>query len=164
MSSSKKWNQQSNGKHGRSNHSVSIEGVKLIVSRTSLSLSAMKAKELGTQLNVLLRKVKQIPSPKPIIGSPRVQGWLAGVAFALIDGLDEATAQSEKSEFYVTAFDGTSMGQAFGLDMVISGIRIQQAGPTLGYNAIYHEFMEKGKMSFLDGKLNHTILDDLLRI
>ena len=111
---------------------------------------------------MLLRELKQIPSPKPILGSPRVQGWLAGVADKLIEGLDEATAQSEKSEFYVTSFDGTSMGQAFGLDMVISGIRIRQAGPTIGYNAIYFEFFEKGKESLSEEGLDTSILEELL--
>ena len=123
-----------------------------------------KAKELGTQLNALLRELKQIPSPKPILGSPRVQGWVAGLAKSLIEGLDEATAQSEKSEFYVIAFDGTSMGQAFGLDMVINGVRIQKAGPTMGYNAIYHEFLEKGKASLTDDGLDYSILEELVRI
>jgi hypothetical protein len=50
-----------------------------------------KAKELGQQLNMLPHEVKQIPSPKSILVSPIVQGWLAGVADTLIEGLDEAT-------------------------------------------------------------------------
>lgn len=125
---------------------------------------AMRAKQLGLQLNTLLRDLKQIPRPKPILGSPRVQGWLTGVAMTLVDGMPEAEAQAAKAEFYVTAFDGTSMGQAFGLDMVINSTRIMQAGPTVGYNAIYHEFIEKGKTSLTDGELNTEVLESLLRI
>ena len=138
--------------------------MKLIVALTSVSLSLMKAKAFGIQLNTLLRELKQIPSPKPILGSPRVQGWLTGVALALIDGMPEAEAQAAKAEFYVTAFDGTSMGQAFGLDMVINSTRIVREGPTMGYNAIYHEFIERGKASFNEGDLDFRILEELLRI
>lgn len=120
------------------------------------------SKELGTQLNELLRKLKQIPSPKPILGSPRVQGWLTGVAMAMVEGLNEAEAQSAKAEFYVTAFDGTSMGQAFGLDMIINSTTIVQTGPTMGYNAIYFDFIEKGKLAWVGGELDTTLLRELL--
>jgi hypothetical protein len=138
--------------------------VNLRVSSTSVSLLPMSAKQFGTQLNTLLRELKQIPRPKPILGSPRVQGWLSGVAMVLIDGMEEAEAQAAKTEFYVTAFDGTSMGQAFGLDMVISFTRIAQIGPTEGYNAIYFEFIEKGKASMKNGKLSTDVLESLLSI
>ncbi len=124
----------------------------------------MNGAHAGIKLNALLRELKQIPSPKPILGSPRVQGWLAGWAIAFTEDLEDAEAQAEKASFFVTAFDGTSMGEAFGLDMLINSNRILQAGPSVGYNAIFFEFVEKGKASFVDGKLNFDKVRSLIAI
>ncbi len=94
------------------------------------------------------------------MGSPRVQGWISGFAEALSKGAPDPEVFIR--EFYVIAMDGTSMGQAFGLDMAISKQRIRKEGPTLGYNTIYFEFFEKGKAESAITDLNESTLFELI--
>lgn len=113
--------------------------------------NSLTAKESAERLNQLLRDCKQVPHPTPILGSPRIQGWIAGYAQALANQV--ADPEIYIREFYVIAMDGTSMGQAFGIDMAISKQRIDKEGPTLGYNSVYFEFYTKGQ--------NEAALEDL---
>ena len=118
------------------------------------------ASSKGAFLNQFLRDCKQIPHPTPILASPRVQGSFAGYAQALADRSDDP--ETYLREFYVTSMDGTSMGQAFGLDMLISKGRLANEGPTLGYNTIYFEFFEKGKSECELADLKQSTLFDLI--
>lgn len=118
------------------------------------------AAAVGQAINQFLRDCKQIPHPTPIMGSPRVQGWIAGFADAHSE--DAEDAELYVREFYVTAMDGTSMGQAFGLDMAISKQRIAKDGPSLGYNTIYFEFFEKGRSEHKASDISETTLFELL--
>ena len=121
-----------------------------------------KGLEIGTFLNAFLREKKQIPHATPIIFNPRIQGCLNGFCdgFAEAMQMSEADTHALRSAIYVNMFDGTSTGQRMGLDALSERQRILNAGPTLGYNAIYFEFTEKGKA---DGNAfsenpNHTLL------
>ena len=117
---------------------------------------------IGKQLNDFLRNKKQIPHATPIIFNPRIQGWLNGLCDGLSEALNlnEADSHALRSAIYVNMFDGTSTGQRMGLDALSERQRILNVGPTLGYNAIYFEYSEKGVD---DGKAfalnpNHTLL------
>jgi len=108
---------------------------------------ADKGLEIGKRFNDFLREKKQIPHATPIIFNPRLQGWLTGFCdcYAEVLGLDENDAHTLRSAIYINMFDGTSTGQRMGLDALSERQRILSTGPTLGYNAIYFEFIEKGK-------------------
>ncbi len=121
-----------------------------------------KGLAIGKQFNDFLREKKQIPHATPIIFNPRIQGWLNGFCdgFSEAMNLNEADSHALRSAVYVNMFDGTSTGQRMGLDALSERQRILSAGPTIGYNAIYFEFTEKGKA---DGNAfsenpNHTLL------
>ena len=113
---------------------------------------------VGKQFNEFLREKKQIPHATPNIFNPRIQGWLNGftTGFAEASGFDENDTHAFLSAVYINMFDGTSTGQRMGLDALSERQRIMQAGPTLGYNAIYFEFIEKGKV---DGKVYFSNTD-----
>ena len=121
-----------------------------------------KGLEIGKFLNDFLREKKQIPHATPIIFNPRIQGWLNGFATGYTEDLElnETDSQSVISAIYVTTFDGTSTGQRMGLDLLSERQRILNTGATLGYNAIYFEFTEKGKVDakFYAANENHTLL------
>ena len=106
-----------------------------------------KGLELGTFLNNFLREKKQIPHATPNIFNPRIQGWLTGFTngYAELLNLNESDTQTLINAIYVNMFDGTSTGQRMGLDTLSERQRILQTGPTIGYNAIYFDFIEKGK-------------------
>jgi hypothetical protein len=106
---------------------------------------AEKGLEIGKHFNDFPREKKQIPHATPIIFNSRLQGWLTGFAdgYAEVLGLDENDSHTLRSAIYM--FDGTSTGQRMGLDTLSERQRILITGPTLGYNAIYFEFIEKGK-------------------
>jgi hypothetical protein len=110
-----------------------------------------KGLEIGKLFNDFLREKKQIPHATPIIFNPRIQGWLNGFCdgFSEAMNLNEADSHALRSAIYVNMFDGTSTGQRMGLDALSERQRILQTGPTLGYNAIYFEYSEKG---VADGK------------
>lgn len=112
---------------------------------------ADKGLELGNLFNVFLREKKQIPHATPILFNPRMQGWLNGFCdgFAEAMKLSANDAHTLRSAVYVTMFDGTSTGQRMGLDALSERERIMRAGPSIGYNAIYFEFTEKGRLDGL---------------
>lgn len=113
--------------------------------------SSEKGLEIGKLLNDFLREKKQIPHPTPIIFNPRIQGWLNGFVSGIAEAnqLDDKDEHTLRSAVYVTMFDGSSTGQRMGLDTLSERQRILAEGPSLGYNAIFFEFTEKGKV---DGK------------
>ena len=106
-----------------------------------------KGLELGTFLNNFLRDKKQIPHATPNIFNPRLQGWLTGFADGYAEALElnEDDAHTLRSAIYINMFDGTSTGQRMGLDTLSERQRILNTGPTMGYNIIYFDFIEKGK-------------------
>lgn len=110
-----------------------------------------KGLEIGKLFNDFLREKKQIPHATPIIFNPRLQGWLNGFTTGLAEAMElsEEDSHTLTSAIYINMFDGTSTGQRMGLDTLSERQRIMSTGPTLGYNAIYFEFIEKGKV---DGK------------
>ncbi len=107
--------------------------------------------ETGKLFNDFLREKKQMPHATPIIFNPRLQGWLNGFCdgYAEALGLNEADRHTLRSAIHINMFDGTSTGQRMGLDTLSERQRILTEGPSMGYNAIYFEFTEKGKA---DGK------------
>lgn len=118
--------------------------------------------EIGKMLNNFLREKKQIPHATPKIFNPRIQGWLNGFATGLAEQyeLNETDTHSFLSAVYINMFDGTSTGQRMGLDTLSERQRILSTGPTMGYNAIFFEFTEKGKedaKQFTSNK-NHSLL------
>ena len=106
-----------------------------------------KGLEIGKLLNDFLIEKKQIPHPTPKIFNPRIQGWLNGFVSGICAelGFDDKQEHTMRSAVHVTMFDGSSTGQRMGLDTLSERQRILSEGPSLGYNAIYFEFTEKGK-------------------
>lgn len=128
---------------------------------------ADKGLEIGKRFNNFLREKKQIPHATPNIFNPRIQGWLTGFTdgYAEVLELNENDAHTLRSAIYINMFDGTSTGQRMGLDTLSERQRIMQAGPTLGYNAIYFEFIEKGKVdgkAYFNNKEHSLLLHTLL--
>lgn len=126
-----------------------------------------KGLEIGKRFNDLLREKKQIPHPTPIIFNPRIQGWLSGFVSGITQasGLDEEEEHAMRSAVHVTMFDGSSTGQRMGLDTLSERQRILAEGPTLGYNAIFFEFTEKGKadgIAYLKNSDHELLLYSLL--
>lgn len=118
--------------------------------------------EIGKMFNDFLREKKQIPHATPKIFNPRIQGWLNGFTTGLAEQnqLNETDTHSFLSAVYINMFDGSLTGQRMGLDTLSERQRILSTGPTMGYNAIFFEFTEKGKedaVQFTANK-NHSLL------
>ncbi|MGB0917554.1 MAG: hypothetical protein ACPGU4_08190 [Flavobacteriales bacterium] len=126
-----------------------------------------KGLEIGKLFNEFLREKKQIPHATPKIFNPRIQGWLNGFCDGIAEAseLNEDDAHALRSAVYINMFDGSNTGQRMGLDTLSERQRILSTGPTLGYNAIFFEFAEKGKadgITFAQNPEHELLLYSLL--